>query len=464
MNRIGRPDVWLPLALILTTIIAAFWLASPECSQINARDLEHYWARHYWMSAFNALSATCGVGMLAYDFGSEFTEQGRWVLTAAGLIGAALFLAAAAQAVRRLQGTANRESVNAPHPLLILSIFVAVAALMTPLMWAVSWVGGAGLNWPQAVRQSLAAFASLGWLEHSADHTVLWSTAVVALLGGLGWPLWLAAIPAARRRFSQAHRPLVLAAGYVAFILLAALLFCLLESPRGGRAVRADDPTLSAQPFAVRYERSLLQTALAATAGMPTENLAENAIGDGSKMVLAAVVLTGGMGGSPNGGIKWPLMLIALSAGGAAVLSRSRQSKSGSEQKVGRNSGASAALFFRTAVRLCVLLVGWTTIVAVGLLLIEARTASAFQAAPTFADAFLDAAAVVGGANLTSGLSATVTNPNLSSGMGQSVDLYQYGTVWLMLAMAIGRVLPVLVLCRMADTRPDDSRARPPLI
>lgn len=464
MNRLGRPDVWLPLALILTTIIAAFWLASPECSQINARDLEYYWARHYWMSAFNALSATCGVGMLAYDFGSEFTEQGRWVLTAAGLIGAVLFLAAAAQAVRRLHSTANRESVNVPHPLLILSIFVCAAAFMTPLTWTISWVGGGGLNWPQAVRQSVAAFASLGWLEHSADHSVLWATAVVALLGGLGWPLWLAAIPAARRRYWQAHRPLVLAAGYIAFILLAALLFCVLESPRGGRTVRTGDPSLSAQQFAERYERSVLQTVLAATAGMPTENLSQNAIGDGSKMVLAAVVLTGGMGGSPTGGVKWPLMLIALSAGGATFLSRSRQVKSGSEQKTGRDSAASAALFFRTAVRLCVLLVGWTTIVAIGLLIIEARTASAFQTAPTFADAFLDASAVVGGANLTSGLSATVTNPNLSSGMGQSVDLYHYGTIWLMLGMAVGRILPVLVLCRMADSRSRGGPTRTPLI
>ena len=68
-------------------------------------------------------------------------------------------------------------------------------------------------------------------------------------------------------------------------------------------------------------------------------------------------------------------------------------------------------------------------------------TASAYQPVPTFAEAFLDAASAVGGANLTSGLFGTVTDPNLIMGLGSGINQYQYGMAWLMAAMVLGRVL-----------------------
>lgn len=110
-------------------------------------------------------------------------------------------------------------------------------------------------------------------------------------------------------------------------------------------------------------------------------------------------------------------------------------------------------------------MVTFALVVALGLLVIETRTASRFQPPPTFGDALLDASSAVAGANLSSGLTATVTSVNLSSGMDITVDSYQYGMTWLMLAMLIGRVLPVLVLSRVADLRFNDAPpATPPLI
>ena len=69
------------------------------------------------------------------------------------------------------------------------------------------------------------------------------------------------------------------------------------------------------------------------------------------------------------------------------------------------------------------------------LLIIEAGLGSRWELPPSFADAFLDASSAVGGANLSSGLTRSLTSAYLSSGIRQNVDEYQYGMTWLMLAM-----------------------------
>jgi hypothetical protein len=105
-----------------------------------------------------------------------------------------------------------------------------------------------------------------------------------------------------------------------------------------------------------------------------------------------------------------------------------------------------------------ILMILLTAIVAGGLLLLEQWTASAYQTPSSFADALLDASSVVAGGNLSGGLSETLTSRNLISGLNQPVNLYQYGMGWLMLAMLLGRVLPVTVLRRLSEQR-DAPRA-----
>jgi len=101
------------------------------------------------------------------------------------------------------------------------------------------------------------------------------------------------------------------------------------------------------------------------------------------------------------------------------------------------------------AVAACAILVLLlATVVALGLLIIEANVASAYQPPPSFASAFLDAASAVAGGNLSGGVCAAVTDRNLSRGIRLGVDLYQYGMVWLMAAMLAGRTLPLVVLSR----------------
>jgi hypothetical protein len=88
---------------------------------------------------------------------------------------------------------------------------------------------------------------------------------------------------------------------------------------------------------------------------------------------------------------------------------------------------------------------------ALGLLLIERWTGSAFDPRPGFAAAWLEASSAMGGASLSTGLMARITDPNLTGGIRHSTDTYQYGLVWLMLALLVGRVLPVRILRQAAE-------------
>ena len=210
---------------------------------------------------------------------------------------------------------------------------------------------------------------------------------------------------------------------------------------------------LTGRPAGQRYARSLVQTVCAATAGMPTEDLADRNVTDGTKVTLAAVVLVGPLGGSAGGGFKWTLLIWAISGGAAALTRR------------GRSTHPATFRCLLAGTSCVVLLALLTTVVALGLLGIETRTAAPYQSPPTFADAFLDAASATAGANLSTGLADTVTSRNLSRGGRQAVDLYPYGMTWLMLAMLLGRVLPLWVLCRAAAVPLHSTpRGTPPLV
>lgn len=54
-------------------------------------------------------------------------------------------------------------------------------------------------------------------------------------------------------------------------------------------------------------------------AGLPTEQLGDRGVSEGTKLVLCGVLLVGGLGGSAGGGLKWTLVLWALAAGGVLL-------------------------------------------------------------------------------------------------------------------------------------------------
>ena len=441
MRALKRPDLWFAITLLLVAGIGTVLLARSEATRPDSKDLLYFRARHYWQASFDALSATCGVGRLTYDFYDDYTLHGRLVLTVIGVLGALLFVAAVTHAVRRM-AAAGTTRVRVPHPLVVVAAFLVMQGLALGVFLLLQRISVSPDAAGETVWRAPAAFASLGWATEGREGIGAWPLALLAWLGALGWPVWLLLAPPLSRRFVRARGVLLVAGGYTLVLLLAALLISALESPRGAAGRGAVDETLSGQSWADRYARSLVQTAGASGAGLPTENHSERDNSAGTKVTLSLLLLFGGLGGSPTGGMQWPLLFWAL-AGGAAALGLAGRDRPAAD--VVRWMHAGLACFF--------LLLALVVVVALGLLLLENWTASRFQPQPTFADALLDASSAVGGGNLSSGLAQRVTSRNLIGGIRQAASLYQYGMIWLMLAMFVGRLLPLVVLRRLADAQ-----------
>lgn len=462
MRRLKQPDLWFLFALLLATAGGAVLLAQADATQPEARHLSY--SRHYWQAAFDALSATCGVGLLTHGFYDDYTSLGRCILTALGVLGALLFLAAATHVARRL----GRATVRIPHPLLVVGVFAGLQILVLGISLLATRLGGGdslgGTAW-----RAIAAFSSLGWASNPQPAGAVWPLALLAWLGALGWPIWLLILPPLAKLYVRVRMALVLLGSYVVTLLLAALLISAFESPRGaspgqvtsmpdrvGTGHGTPDEPLAGQPWPVRYARSLVQTTAASGAGIPTlqspaSHYPLRDATSGTKVTLSMLLLVGGLGGSATGGVQWTLLLGAL-AGGTAAIGCARSSKPDPDATRWMLGGL-ACLF---------LLALLAVVVALGLLLIEHWTAARYQPPPTFADALLDACSIVAGGNLSSGLTETVTGRNLLGGIRQSANLFQYGMSWLMLAMMIGRLLPLVVLRRLADAQSESDQHQVP--
>ena len=449
MRWLKQPWLWFLLTVLLITASGGHLLNAPACKAHYDDDWHRYGEMNIWQALFDALSATCGIGLLTCDMDEEYTAHGRWILTGLGLVGAMCYLAAARQAARRLWSACG-ERVPLPGIWSILLLFLVLLVLCVPLTGVLEWLAGGGGTLDETTWRAVSAAASLGWLPSAPAQSHTWIYAVVALIGGLGWMVWLLPVPAWRRRYLCVPRLLKLVGGYVLFLLLAASLIFVLESPRGERAGLVNEHSLTGQPPAGRYTRSLVQTACASTAGIPTENLADRNVTEGTKTILAAVMLIGSLGGSAGGGIKWTLLLWGLGGGAAVLFVRKRST----------NPATTRCLLAGVGCLLLIVLL--VAVTALGMLVIETHTASLYKSPPTFADAFLDATSAVVGGNLSSGLIQTVTSRKLSRGIRQDVDLYQYGMVWLMAAMLLGRVIPLFILCRAANVQFVDTAHGPP--
>jgi Trk-type K+ transport system membrane component len=447
----SRPELWLTAALLLFTWAGSHLLLLQSCIELPQRDREYFEQRLLWQARFDALSATCGVGLLINDLRDDYTPLGRWVLVTLGVGGALVYISAARLALGRLLEAGG---ARLPRLILILAGYLAIQVLVLPVVAVVERVAGSWGGLGSSIWQGISVFSSLGWLHTwpGAGHN--WVFALVALLGALGWPFWI--MP--WKRALPVRRLLLAACSYVLMLLIAATLICALEVPRGmprGRAPeRSAERRLADAAPRARFVRSLIEATCVSGAGITVERLDDRRVGEGTKCVLAGLILIGGLGGSAGGGMHWTLVLWALVAGAALF-----------GVGPGRSRSEAARRCWLAGSATVLALAGLALVIALGLLIIEAWIGSPFQTPPTFADALLDASSAVGGANLTSGLTATLTSPNLSSGIRQSVDLYQYGMKWLMLAMLIGRILPIVILERVADLRMDrdTSPTLPPL-
>lgn len=463
MRRISQPFVWFPVALVLVSTATALLLAQDVATQPAARN-EAYWALHLWQCGFDALSACAGCGLATFSLTDDYTEFGRWVLSAGGFAGACLFVAAAGQALRRAA------LLPAPGGVRLIGGFVIAQTGAVVLLGAVLYLaqaaggGTAGGSVSAIVWNGVAAHSSSGFvdpalLRHWPGLSAIAVISTLAAAGPLAVMLTAPAAGPAQRRLAL-RLALALAGAWV----LAALLIAAFESPkptpmgRGAAAAPADrapytldcSVPLRELPWPGRAGRALIQTVCASGSGIATEPLADRGVSDGTKLTLALLVLIGGAPGSVTGGVQALLLVLAL--GGVAQILRGRgeASAAGELRRVQVAGGGLLAMLALTA------------ICAGGVLLLDAWLASPFQSPATLADALLDSASAVGGANLSGGVTATLTARNLSSGIRNPTDQYQYGMAWLMLAMLAGRVLPLLILARLSEGPPPAAPAARP--
>ncbi|MCK4340707.1 MAG: hypothetical protein KAY37_03155, partial [Phycisphaerae bacterium] len=314
MKHLGRPELWLPIALLVLAFLGSRLLLQQSCVQLSERDRGSYGMRPVWQAGFDALSATCGVGLLTYDLDDDYTPLGRWLLAGLGVAGAVLYLAAARQAVGRLWANTYR---RLPSIRLILAVFIILPALLIPLVWILEQTLGSGTRFTDTAWNVISAFSSLGWLRGTEGVRGYSIYAVVSLLGAVGWLVWLFPIWGSVWRGSSRRYPLLACCTYLLALLLVAGAIAALEVPRGNqRHGQPEDNRLTAQSAGVRYARGLIQVACASGAGITTEQLTERGVSEGTKLVLAGVVLVGGLGGSAGGGVKWTMLLWALAAVG----------------------------------------------------------------------------------------------------------------------------------------------------
>ncbi len=380
MSRLGRAEFWLPLALLGLAAVGRIALSANGMLNFSTRDWQAYGDYRYWELSFDALSAATGVGLLTLDLEHDYTAAGRWVLLAIGLAGALLYLAALWQVLRRL--CAGRRD-GAASTARVVAWFLVVQVLAIVLLGTLSagGVGADGLS--NATWQAVSAFASLGWvhLQNSMNHAWL---AILSLASALfGW-VWLGRL----LRWSRWRRAGVLGS-YLLVLMLGAGMLAAFEQPRGPRrdAMR-ENRLLSTAPGGGRLTRCAIQVTLASGAGIASEQIDQRGISEGSKLLLALVVLVGGIGGGVGGGVTWVLLISAWRR---------------------REDGNADARLARAGRRLGLLLGGLTVVSAGALLLTETGIGSPYQAPPTLGDALLDAACASAGANLSSGLSETIT-------------------------------------------------------
>ncbi len=456
---------WFIGALLSLSLAAAWLLWRPAATVADERAWRFYGTRQAWLAAFDGVSAACGAGLLHGDFDHGYSSAGKWLLTATGVAGALAFLLAAAAVMRRLVGS-DEDGRRVPRAPSIAAAFASWQLAVIAIAVAVETILGSDIATGDVVHRAAAAFSSLGWWPGEPAAGTLWLYVAIALAGGFGWPLWLLSFvrPAA---FPARRTAVAILAGYAALILVSAGLIAALEMPRSQVRAGGERITQGGGASIARVDRGLAQGLLASTAGIPIDPWVDEA-GDGSRFVLACLMTAGALPGSSGGGIRMTVFVLVIvgvwklrekgsgieDRGSGAELGRTASGRVDVAPRGGDGDAAQKLRVVRLAGVHYSAVVWLLLIGALGLLILYNVSASPYQAARTFADALLDAASAVAGGGLTSGMTADLLDPNLSSGMHSPVDRYQYGAAWLMLLMLAGRIVPLWLLACEARRGP----------
>lgn len=428
MSALRRP--WIAYALFLFCLagVGAVLLASEAATTIEARpDMRFYWALHYWESAFDAFSAATGCGLATHRWSSDLTPFGEITILCVGTLSAIGYLLALYHCLPPARSPAIRRRSIA----LIMGWLVTTVCIFA-VLFAVLRANDARSDWGISTQSPWTALLSLGSARVADGQGASVALALFAALGGGGWFALLMARRLATLGVTWKSAIMTWVV-YAAVIGALAVLVLAFDSRRGTDVERgatrggpppSEDVESPGYPAALR---AILAAQCGGSAITPPETAPHR---DATRFVLGCAVLLGGVFGAPGCGVLGPASL-------ALALWLARRSEL-------------ARFWLGITRRMLVFATTATLIVALGLLLIEQHVASAFSAIPSFADAWLDAASAIGGANLTSDLASAITDRGLSSGIRTPTDQYQYGMLWLIAAMFIGRVAPLWILSRGA--------------
>ena len=266
---------------------------------------------------FTATSASCVTGLAVYDTFTQWSPFGQAVLLlliqigGIGIVTLAMYFLSALHAkigmrnVFLLQEAMGAESTAG---LLKMTRFITAGVLLQEAVGALLLLPAflCDFSFPRAlwcaVFHSVSAFCNAGFdvlgggssmLPYSANAYVNIVLALLILLGGLGFFVWLDILRCRFRfaRFSLHTKLVVVTSGLLS--LGGTLLFFLLY----GNSAAAEGASLGE-----RLLVSFFQSVSARTAGFATVDL--SAIGAPAQMLMIALMLVGGSSVSTAGGIK----------------------------------------------------------------------------------------------------------------------------------------------------------------
>ncbi|NCE63336.1 potassium uptake protein, TrkH family [Pseudoflavonifractor sp. 524-17] len=227
------------------------------------------------------------------------------------------------------------------------------------------------------------AFSSVTGVN--GDPVILLTTAVLVVVGGLGFFVWEDILRSRSWRKLSLYSRLVL--GMTAALLLGGAVFFFCAEYR-------NPDTLGAMPGWKKGLNALFQSATLRTAGFDALN--QGNLGEGSKAVAIVLMLVGGSSGSTAGGIKTATLAVLLLAFRAGLRGREQVTLRG------------WAISYRQVLSAMTL-----TLVVLALFFLGALSLSGLERLPLIDCAF-ETASALGTVGLTAGITPGLSRPSQS--------------------------------------------------
>jgi trk system potassium uptake protein TrkH len=290
---------------------------------------------------FTAASAVTVTGLTVVTTSTSFTPLGQFVLLLLIQLGGLGYVVLVVAALRLLGrhvpltdrlALANELGVGKTRSILsilqraivLMLVIEAVGAAVLFLYWGAAETGPEGRTLFYAVFHSVAAFCNAGFdlfyglpggpSGPPTDIPTMLIIGVIAILGGLGIPVYLDLLYRRRRqRLTLNSRVTLIAAISLVLIGMGALLLC--EYWLGG--------ALSGQSWAYRTTLAWFQSAMTRTAGFPgMAGFVQ--LQPASILVLIGLMFVGSGPASMGGGITTGTLVVLLLAVGTSITGRQR--------------------------------------------------------------------------------------------------------------------------------------------